>query len=126
MGRPSLNRTEEEKKQLRRLSDKKWSDKNRKFVQKKSRIQKWKKWKIKYWGTWEELDEIYMNTISCPVCDCIMNQCNNSYQKSLDHDHFSLYFRDIICKGCNNKRGKVDRNKMFLHLELYRTTNKSN
>ena len=120
MGRPALNRTEEEKKQLRRLSDKKWRDKNPLKHQKKSRINKWKKWNIRFWGSWDELDEIYMNAISCPICDCIMNQCNNKYQKSLDHDHHSLYFRDVICKECNNRRQKIDRNKMIVHLELYR------
>mgnify|MGYP003628006954 FL=1 len=89
------------------------------FSRKRSRINTWKK-NMKYWGTWEELNQKYMETICCPLCDCVMNQANNRYQKSVDHDHFSLYVRDIICKNCNNKRGKIDRNKMFLHLELYR------
>jgi hypothetical protein len=121
MARPALNRTEEEKRQLRRLSDKKWADNNRLAARKKSRIHKWKKvMNVRYWGSWDELDELYMNALCCPLCDCVMNQSNNSFQKSLDHDHFSLYFRDIICKNCNNYRQKIDRNRMILHLELYR------
>ena len=108
-----------------RMVEKRKDPKQNKIFQKRSRINKWKN-SMRYWGTWEELDKIYMDTTHCPLCECVMNQENNSFQKSVDHDHFSLYVRDIICKKCNNKRGKVDRNKMFLHLELYRTTNKSN
>tara|TARA_R110000782_G_scaffold130344_2_gene222023 strand:+ start:233 stop:652 length:420 start_codon:yes stop_codon:yes gene_type:complete len=93
--------------------------------QKRSRINTWKK-NMRYWGSWDELDKIYMDTEICPLCNCKLSQENNSFQKSVDHDHFSLYVRDIICKNCNNKRGKVDRNKMYLHLELYRTANKFN
>ena len=86
---------------------------------------KWKK-TMRYWGTWEELNELYENTDKCPLCKCVMGQENDAFQKSVDHDHFSKYVRDIICKNCNNKRGKMDRNKMFLHLELYRrSVNKS-
>lgn len=107
------------------MAEKMKDPEKRKIQQKRSRINKWKN-TMKYWGTWEELDEIYMKTEICPLCNCKMGQENNSFQKSVDHDHFSKYVRDIICKNCNNNRGKVDRNKMFVHLELYRTTNKSN
>ena len=107
------------------MAEKMKDPEQKKIQQKRSRISKWKN-TMRYWGSWEELDEIYMNTELCPLCNCKLSQENNSFQKSVDHDHFSLYVRDIICKNCNNKRGKVDRNKMFLHLELYRTTNKSN
>ena len=93
-----------------------------KIIQSRVRINKWKN-TMRYSGTWEELDKKYLETICCPLCDCVMNQGNNSFQKSVDHDHFSKYVRDIICKNCNNNRGKVDRNKMFLHLELYRYFN---
>tara|TARA_R110000803_G_scaffold84335_1_gene150548 strand:- start:343 stop:759 length:417 start_codon:yes stop_codon:yes gene_type:complete len=91
--------------------------------QKRSRINTWKK-SMKYWGTWEELDQLYMDTELCSLCNCKLSQKNDSFQKSVDHDHFSLYVRDIICKNCNNKRGKVDRKKMYLHLELYRYFNR--
>jgi len=117
---------ESERIRKKELMEKKRKDPEyNKILQKRCRINKWKK-TMRYWGTWDELDEIYMNTEICPLCNCKMGQENNSFQKSVDHDHFSLYVRDIICKNCNNKRGRVDRNKMFLHLELYRSTNKSN
>ena len=105
------------------MAEKRKDPKQNKIFQKRSRINKWKN-SMRYWGTWEELDEIYMNTISCPICECVMGQENNAYQKSVDHDHFSLYVRDIVCKKCNNNRSKVDRNKMIVHLELYRYFNR--
>jgi len=108
-----------------RMAEKRKDPELNKILQKRSRMNHWKN-SMRYWGSWEELDEIYMATEICPLCNCKLSQENNSFQKSVDHDHFSKYVRDIICKNCNNKRGKVDRNKMFLHLELYRTTNKSN
>ena len=111
--------TAEEAKQRRRQSDKKSRENNIQKHLTKSRIQKWKK-SMRYWGTWEELDKLYNDTEICPLCNCKLSQDNNSFQKSVDHDHFSKYVRNVICKNCNNKRGKVDRNKMFLHLELYR------
>ena len=115
---------ESERIRKKELMEKKRKDPEyNKLCQKRSRMNKWKN-NMKYWGTWEELDEIYMNTEICPLCNCVMNQENNSFQKSVDHDHFSKYVRDIICKNCNNRRGKVDRNKMFLHLELYRYFNR--
>ena len=106
-----------------KMAEKRKDPKQNKIFQKRSRINKWKN-SMRYWGTWEELDEIYMNTISCPICECVMGQENNAYQKSVDHDHFSLYVRDIVCKKCNNNRSKVDRNKMIVHLELYRYFNR--
>jgi hypothetical protein len=115
---------ESERIRKKELMEKKRKDPEyNKILQKRSRMNKWKN-SMKYWGTWEELDEIYMNTEICPLCNCKLSQENNSFQKSVDHDHFSKYVRDIICKNCNNRRGKVDRNKMFLHLELYRYFNR--
>jgi len=107
------------------MAEKRKDPEYNKILQKRSRMNKWKK-TMRYWGTWEELDELYMDTEICPLCNCKLSQENDSFQKSVDHDHFSKYVRDIICKNCNNKRGRVDRNKMFLHLELYRSTNKLN
>jgi len=104
------------------MAEKRKDPEKNKILQSRCRISKWKK-EIRYWGTWQELDELFMNALCCPLCDCVMNQANNSFQKSLDHDHHSLYFRDIICKNCNNYRGKVDRNRMMVHLELYRRFN---
>ena len=75
---------------------------------------------MRYWGDWNQLNDLYCATTHCPLCDCCLTIKNDRFQKSVDHDHFSLYVRDIICKSCNNSRGKVDRNKMILHLELYR------
>ena len=115
-----MNKREKDK--LRMIEKRKDPEYN-KILQKRCRISKWKN-TMRYWGTWEELDEIYMDTEICPLCNCKLSQDNNSFQKSTDHDHFSLYVRDIVCKNCNNRRGKVDRNKMFLHLELYRYFNR--
>tara|TARA_R110000787_G_C13123472_1_gene415129 strand:+ start:50 stop:526 length:477 start_codon:yes stop_codon:yes gene_type:complete len=102
---------------LKQKEDPNYDIKMRKY----RRIQQWKvKNQMIYWGTWEELGEIYDKTTHCCSCKCELSEDGGRYQKSLDHDHFSNYVRDIICKTCNNNRGKIDRNKMFLHLELYR------
>jgi len=119
-------KTEERLKKAREdLMEKRKDPEYNKLCQKRSRMNKWKK-NMRYWETWEELDELYTDTEICPLCNCVLSQENDRYQKSVDHDHFSKYVRDIICKNCNNRRGRVDRNKMFLHLEFYRTTNKIN
>ena len=121
-GRKSYHKckTKEKLERGRLLEEEKRKDPEyRELCRKRSRICKWKK-VMRYWGTWEELDALYEETKECPLCECVLSIENNGQQKSVDHDHFSKYVRDIICKNCNNKRGKVDRDKMMLHLELYR------
>ena len=113
-----FNMDKREKDKLRMRQKLKDPEYNKK-CQKRCRMNKWKN-TMRYWGNWEELDELYMDTEICPLCNCKLSQQNDRYQKSVDHDHFSLYVRDIVCKNCNNRRGRVDRKKMFLHLELYR------
>ena len=52
----------------------------------------------------EEVYQRYLDTDICDNCEIELNQCNRSV-KCMDHSHETGEFRNILCTGCNTRRG---------------------
>jgi len=76
---------------------------------KSARISNWKQWGI----ISDDYDALYTKwkeTTHCEECNIEMVEGNEGkYKKTLDHDHKTGVFRNIICCSCNVKRGNNDR-----------------
>jgi len=95
------NITEEQKehrKEVRKEYDKTEQGK------KTRRINVWKSHGIKS-EDYEELYEIFINTIKCEECDIELTYgSKGNTRKCLDHDHKTGLFRNVLCHSCNVKR----------------------
>jgi len=72
------------------------------------RINKWKKRGVIY-HNYDFLYNIYINTIYCDDCHCILTEdkYNKSTTRCLDHDHKindDENVRGVVCNACNIKR----------------------
>lgn len=54
-------------------------------------------------GDYDKIYERYEYTLFCDECKCDLDQCNSSI-KCMDHCHTTGFFRNVLCKSCNNKR----------------------
>ena len=52
----------------------------------------------------EEVYQRYLDTDICDNCEIELNQCTRS-TKCMDHSHETGEFRNILCTGCNTRRG---------------------
>tara|TARA_R110002012_G_C11502694_1_gene597512 strand:+ start:277 stop:618 length:342 start_codon:yes stop_codon:yes gene_type:complete len=88
---------------------------------KSHRKSEWKtKHKIKFHNFDETYDK-YINTTECELCNVELVSGNKGQNKKiLDHDHLSGYARFICCNTCNQRIGKVDKNKLNVLLEIHR------
>jgi hypothetical protein len=72
---------------------------------KSSRITKWKTRGVES----EDYDALYEYYINCKYCEnCEVELVEGSFganKKVLDHCHKTGMFRNILCCGCNNRRG---------------------
>ena len=61
-----------------------------------------KNWRISgvIYDDWDDLYEVYMNTMECQYCK---KPFETSRNRCLDHNHETGLFRMILCQGCNNK-----------------------
>ena len=61
----------------------------------------------------DDYDALYnkwKNTTHCEACDVELIEGNKGEnKKTLDHDHKTGAFRNIVCNSCNVKRGNNDR-----------------
>jgi len=64
-------------------------------------MERWKRQGIRCDEEWDEVDDWYMNTQTCDICDKIFE---NTRDKCLDHDHHleGYNIRGILCQKCNN------------------------
>lgn len=76
---------------------------------KSARISGWKQWGVKS----DDYDALYTKwkeTTNCEACDVELIEGNKGEnKKTLDHDHKTGAFRNILCNSCNTKRGNQDR-----------------
>jgi hypothetical protein len=63
-----------------------------------SKIALWKQLGVIY-DDFDDLYEIYMNTMNCSHCT---KPFITSRNRHLDHDHITGKFRKILCNACNN------------------------
>tara|TARA_R110000751_G_scaffold149426_1_gene254397 strand:+ start:48 stop:410 length:363 start_codon:yes stop_codon:yes gene_type:complete len=72
---------------------------------KSDRICRWKRFGV-ISDDFNELYEKYINTNNCDNCDIeLIHGMYGSNKKCLDHDHGTGQFRNILCNGCNLRRG---------------------
>jgi hypothetical protein len=54
----------------------------------------------------DELHEKYINTTNCEECNVeLIHGTYGSNKKCLDHNHKTGQFRNVLCHGCNLRRG---------------------
>ena len=97
-------------KQYRQNNKEKKKEYDKKYNQteagkKSTRISSWKKRGV-ISDDFDKLYEIYINTNNCQECnvELIEGRYGNN-KKCLDHCHITGQFRNVLCNGCNVKRG---------------------
>ena len=69
------------------------------------RISKWKRRGL-ICDDYNEIYDIYINTNFCDVCDIpLIEGLYGVNRKVLDHSHITGEFRNVLCTGCNTRRG---------------------
>ena len=59
---------------------------------------------------WDELYEIYINTLNCDLCEVeLIHGMFGANKRCLDHCHISGEVRNILCNTCNGRRGILDK-----------------
>jgi hypothetical protein len=84
---------------------------------KSARITQWKRFGV-ISDDFNALHDKWKNTTYCEECNVELCEGNNgTNKKTLDHDHNTGLFRNIICNRCNVKRGNKDRGVVKLTKE---------
>ena len=74
-------------------------------------------------GDYEMIHKRYMNTCNCDICSVKLtsDKKTTSTRKSMDHDHKSGEFRNILCHKCNMTRKERYKNNTTGHKGLVLT-----
>jgi len=70
--------------------------------------------------TSERLDYIFNLWFNAKKCDLCYVEFKSKKVRCMEHHHPSGHFRNIVCVVCNNKIGKIDRQKNRVMLELHK------
>ena len=62
----------------------------------------------------DKLYDYYINCKYCEECEVELVEGNYGNRRCLDHDHKTGEFRNVLCHGCNIRRGFTDRNRVPL------------
>jgi hypothetical protein len=83
-----------------------------------------KNWRISgvIYDDWDDLYEVYMNTMECQYCK---KPFETSRHRCLDHDHNTGLFRMILCQGCNTKDSHLRHTPEITKEEKYKETRKA-
>ena len=86
--------------EARKAADKRYREKHKEKVRKKTILNNWKKRGVIN-DNFDELYNYYINCFKCESCDCdiVPGNCKNG--RYLDHDHETGLFRNIVCPKCN-------------------------
>ena len=73
---------------------------------KTARINHWKQRGVMC-DDWDALYQKYINTELCEECNCVLtvDKKTTLTTRCLDHCHKTGEFRNVICNGCNIRRG---------------------
>lgn len=100
-------------------SQKHWEkNKNNLEFRKRRKFTQWRHFGLK--GDYEEIFRLYENTDNCYDCNKILTFGKGASCKATDHHHPSGHFRHIICQACNTSRGKIDRQRTSVCMEIHR------
>ena len=76
----------------------------------------------------EEFDEIYDRYINSTNCEKCGNVYKNTRDRQMDHSHEIDdkwgWFRNVLCRSCNGKRGKIQTNNTSGYPNIYKCLNK--
>ena len=77
----------------------------------------------------EELDEIYDRYINSTHCEKCGNEYKSTNDRQMDHSHTIHdkygWFRNVLCRSCNGKRGKIQTNNTSGYPNIYKHPNKN-
>jgi len=95
------------------------------------KISNWKKYGVVS-DDFDKLYDYYINCRNCELCniELIEGNCGNN-KKTLDHDHDTGLFRNVLCNTCNswncaNRKSKKTEEEKKQLLQKYRDNNKKN
>ena len=99
-------------------------------IVKQRNIRNWKKWGVIN-DDFDVLYDLYLSKTHCDNCNHLLIKGDGKYKKTLDHDHETGLFRNVLCNNCNLNCNKEERklrtNKRFpikKTLEEIKETNK--
>jgi hypothetical protein len=68
----------------------------------------------------EKCELIFARWFYSKKCELCLEPYKTIRHRCMEHHHASGHFRHICCSSCNNKLGKVDRQRQSVLLELHR------
>ena len=77
----------------------------------------------------EESDEIYYRYITSTHCEKCGNEYKSNHDRNMDHSHDLHdkygYFRNVLCRSCNNKRCKIHSDNTSGYTCIYKQNDKT-
>jgi len=95
-------------------------------------INNWKKYglKCREGETYHKIYDKVMSHQNCELCHCEFTS-KIKFQRCMDHDHQTGYYRKTLCRGCNAsymkapQKLKVNNTSGHMFISIHKTKNKS-